>query len=90
MACTIQDGQTTTLKVYLFHTLLYKGLLLGTLLSVNFTATMNVTAMYTNICTGHDLKVPEQIMKMLALNLPQISIGSGDTYYDSHNKIQCI
>ena len=32
---------------------------------------MDVTAVYTNICTNHGLEVLEQIMKMLARNLPK-------------------
>ena len=42
---------------------------LGTLPPGTFLATMDATAMYTNICTDHGLKVLEQIMKMLAHNL---------------------
>ena len=42
---------------------------LGTLPSGTFIATMDVTAIYTNICTDHGLNVLERIMKMLVHNL---------------------
>ena len=44
---------------------------LGTLPPGTFITTMGDTTMYTNICTNHGLKVLEQIMKMLAHNLPE-------------------
>ena len=48
--------------------------------------------MYTNICTIHGLKVLEQIMKMLAHNLPKdLSLDlRSDARDDSYYEIQCI